>query len=283
MFQNDVRKGLMAASMLAFATPMMAQTTQPTTQPATTRPATQPATRAATQPTRHPFAASIEKTHGMEAWESKDFLRGDMVVDFGGKTIIDGSFTMTPSMGEVVIEQNAGPTVTYIDGKSWVTPNADAFPRARFHVLTWPYFLAAPFKLQDPGTKLEPMEDMPYNGVDYETAKLSFGAGVGDAPEDWYILYKHPEYDRLDAMAYIVTYSKPQEEAEKKPHAIVYEDYQVVDGVPLPMTWKFYNWSEEQSIYGDPIGEVTLSSLSFLPARKAEIEPPEDGEKVGAP
>ena len=33
-------------------------------------------------------------------------------------------------------------------------------------------------------------------------------AVTGDAPRDWYILYRDPQSDRLRAMAYIVTYGK---------------------------------------------------------------------------
>ena len=46
--------------------------------------------------------------------------------------------------------------------------------------------------------------------------KISFDAGVGDAPDDWYIAFTDDQ-GRMDALGYIVTYSKSQEEAEARP------------------------------------------------------------------
>ncbi|MGB5927551.1 MAG: hypothetical protein WBH03_05225, partial [Cyclobacteriaceae bacterium] len=87
--------------------------------------------------------------------------------------------------------------------------------------------------------------------------------GTGDSPDDWYIIYKEPDTDKLKAMSYIVTYGNTVEKASEAPHVIVYDDYQEVDGTMLARSWKFYNWSEEKGIQGDSIGYVTVSNLSF--------------------
>ena len=87
---------------------------------------------------------------------------------------------------------------------------------------------------------------------------------MGDAPDDWYLLYRDPGDATLRAMAYIVTYGKSKEEAGKEPHAIRYDSYVDVDGVKLSDKWSFWNWSEEEGIHGDKIGEAILSNFAFV-------------------
>ena len=86
-----------------------------------------------------------------------------------------------------------------------------------------------PFKLDDAGTTLRPMDEAALDARDdaaMRRAKLTFGTGVGDSPDDWYILYLNDD-DTLAAAAYTVTYGKTVAEAEADPHAIVYNN--VVD------------------------------------------------------
>ncbi|MEM6456434.1 MAG: hypothetical protein AAF772_15190 [Acidobacteriota bacterium] len=211
------------------------------------------------------FATTIEDAHGAERYHRHAALEADLTVNFGGSTIIDGSMLMRTDTSGVRIVQKAGPVAVFDGQRAWVTPDATAFPRARFHLLTWPYFLAAPAKLQDPGTQLEPTGKHTLHDVAHPTAKLTFSAGIGDSPDDWYVLYRNPENDQLRAMAYIVTYGKSTSETAKAvPHVIVYDDYQTVDGVTLSTRWTFYDWNEKDGAVGDPIGDVTLANLRFV-------------------
>ena len=90
---------------------------------------------------------------------------------------------------------------------AWITPGPEAFASpARFWALTPYYFVGMPFVLADPGAQFESLPDATLDGQTYELVKVTYAAGTGDAPDDYYILYLHPGSHRLDALRYVVTY-----------------------------------------------------------------------------
>ena len=285
-----MRRVTLAAALLAAAsTTAFAQTTRPSTAPATraaTSASTQPATKgAASRPVTNATALAhrTENTHGGEAWESKDVLTADLYVEFGGNVRIDGPMAMRIDTSGIWMEPKDGVKAVWTGDAAWVSPDVDDFERARFHLLTWPYFLAAPFKIDDPGTNVDVLGTKPLQGESKLTAKLTFDSGVGDAPDDWYVLYMDQASGRLDAMSYIVTYTKSAEEAEESPHAIVYGGYETVDGVALSTEWTFYKWSEEEGVYGDPIGNARLTNVGFRAEQPGEFAQPAGAEEDKLP
>jgi hypothetical protein len=212
------------------------------------------------------FADAIEQAHNADAWYAHEAFRTSLDVDFGGSQVFSGDVLFTPAVGHVRMERRDGMTAVFDGERAWIAPPDAEFPRARFHLLTWPYFVAAPFKLSDPGTQLTPLPDQPLWDEPMERAKLTFAPGTGDSPDDWYVLYRDPQTDRLRAMAYIVTYNRPATEAEQSPHAAVFEQYAEVDGALVPTHMRFYHWSEEQGVHGEPIGEVKLTDPQFVAA-----------------
>ena len=238
----------------------------------------------AAEPTfQQAFAARAEEAFGAGAWKAKDAVEMAITVHFGGNKIVDGKLLFTPDTGKSRLDLADG-TVAVFDGeKAWVSPEDSAFAGARFHLLTWPYFLAAPAKLQDPGAHLEDLGATSLGEVAYDSARLTFDAGVGDAPDDWYILYSEPATGRLAAMAYIVTFGNTKEKAEEDPHAITYEDLQTVAGIQVPMHWQFWAWNEEQGIHGDPIGEVRLREVGFPTPAPDTFAKPEGAREDALP
>lgn len=208
------------------------------------------------------FVAPIEKAHRATDWYAKEGVKARLELVFGGAPRFAGTLLMRPHAGETRLTLDDGTTIGF-DGKDgWMTPKDSAFGKPRFHALTWAYFLAAPYKLSDRGTKIEPLGRKELQGKEYETARLTFAAGTGDAPDDWYLLYRDPESGRLAAMAYIVTYGGGNAK-EAEPHALTYENYEDVEGIPVPMLWKLWEWSEESGL-GKPLGEVKVSGLEFV-------------------
>jgi len=208
----------------------------------------------------------------------------DLLVDFPGKTRLEGTLISAPDGARTRIETTDGVVIVSTGDAVHVSPADAANPRMRFHALTWSYFLAAPFKLEDPGSQLEVTGQATHDGRLHELARLTFGAGVGDAPDDWYILYRDVETGMLTAMAYIVTFGRdPAEVTEADAHAIVYRDFQTVDGVAIPMHWDFYEWSRDRGPYGDPIGTVDLENFRFTDAGVELFTAPADSVPVEVP
>lgn len=221
------------------------------------------------------FAAPIEAAQGRDAWYAAKALQARLSLSFGGRPALAGRILFRTGLGASRLDLEDG-TVAVFDGRSaWVSPATSAFKQARFHLLTWPYFLALPMKLRDPGTHLQALGERRLRGRSYAAARLTFDAGTGDTPEDWYVLYRDASSGRLAAAAYVVTYGKDAAAAAKEPHAITYDDHVVIDGVQIATTWTFWHWSEARGIEGKPIGSGKLSDLSFVqPGPEAFIRPP---------
>ena len=231
------------------------------------------------------FADSIGTAHGIEAYRSQQALQADITVTFGGKTMLKGVMIFDTPVGKSRIEAEDG-TVMVLDGKdAWVTPTDAPVPpgMSRFHLLTWPYFVAAPFKLADPGTQIADAGNKPLDAHRILPAgKLTFGADVGDTPDDWYMVYRDRDTGSLAAMAYIVTYGKKTHDAEKEPHIVIYDEYEEVEGVTLPTRLSFWNWEPGTGVIGEQIGEVKLSNYRFVEPDGSTFAKPE-GARLDAP
>jgi hypothetical protein len=229
------------------------------------------------------FIRVIEKAHGASRWARRAAFEAYLEVDFGGKDVIDGWLLMDTAAHRSRLKLRDG-TVAVFDGQAaWVTPASVDIPRARFHLLTWPYFIAVPFKLRDEGAILQVMEAQPLGDRPFPAARLTFAPGTGDSPDDWYVIYRDPATGWVRALAYIVTYDQTVEEAQKTPHAVVYDDYVQIEGAIIPRRWTFYNWSPLRGVEGDPIGQVRLSGLRFVRPEPDAFSAPEDARPVAGP
>ncbi len=221
------------------------------------------------------FAQGIESAHNKADWNNKRAVSFDISLSFGGQERLNGKVTSLTNSSKVRIDKKNGTQLIY-DGKEvYLCPsNADA-KGARFDMFTWQYFFSIPFKLTDPGTKWESMESVQLNGNPYDVGKLSFENNIGDAPDDWYVVYQERQSGLLHAAAYIVTFGTEQEKAEQNPHAIVYSDYKVIEGIPVATKWSFHNWGKTTG-FGDKIGEATISNVVFFEAEDSLFKEPKN-------
>jgi hypothetical protein len=221
------------------------------------------------------FIANIERAHGAAAFKPKQAIRADLNITFGGEPIVVGTLIYEMSTGRSRIELESGETLVFDGELAWVAPADSAFDMARFHLRTWPYFLTAPFKLDDPGTRLEMVGLQTLNLKMCEAAHLSFEADVGDSPEDWYYICADPRTYQLAGLVYIVTYHKSVVDANHDPRAIVYSGYTTVDGVKLSTVWNFYRWDADRGTYGPPEGRGRINNIEFIvPEDGAFAQPP---------
>jgi len=227
------------------------------------------------------FAQGVEKTHNKEAFLENNNISFDIALNFNGQERLNGTYTMRTNSSKIKFESKDGKTLIYNGENVSLSPKDATMKMARFDIFTWPYFMAMPFKLTDPGTQWGAVQQVTENGKEFSKAKLSFKNDVGDTSNDWYEVYVDNDTNLLNYASYIVTFGKGVEKAEEKPHAILYENYQVVDGIAISDTWKFYNWSEEKGLYGEPIGDATLSNIQFL--ESADYTVSKDAKNVEAP
>ncbi len=209
------------------------------------------------------FTNKIETKHRKSDFMSQKFISYDISVSFGGNEVLKGNFTQNTGGGKIKLTKVDGSVVIF-DGKEVYGKGIPekAKGSARFHIFTWPYFLGLPYKLNDGGTVWSEFSDQKWGTGNLATGKLSFESGTGDAPDDWYIVYKNEDH-LLEGAAYIVSYGKGKEAAEKEPHAIKYNDYEMIEGIPFSKNWTFHMWSLTEG-YTKEIGLVKVSNIQFL-------------------
>ncbi|MEQ8909238.1 MAG: DUF6503 family protein [Vicingaceae bacterium] len=225
--------------------------------------------------------SEVESAHLTEKYSSQEVIQFDMHLIFRGKTRFKGKISMTPNGGLVRMEDSIK-TMIWDGQMAYISPDTSSYAKARFDLLTWSYFFAAPYKLNDPGTQKEFLGNKNLNGEKYPAFKLSFEGGVGDSPDDWYIVYQDSKTDLLAAMAYIVTYSKSQEKAEQDPHAITYEAYTEVEGIPFATQWNFWTWNEAGELH-KLLGEAQISNIQFTKKAEGLFQPPAQSRQVEKP
>lgn len=207
------------------------------------------------------FTKGIEVTHKKKAFMSNKIVSYDLVVQFGDKEYLAARFTQTVSGSKIKMERTNGEVVIY-DGTEVYTNKTDAnLPKDRFDIFTWPYFVTIPYKLNDEGTIWSDFQDKPFYDRTAHTGKLSFEANVGDAPDDWYVVYKD-DSNYLVGAAYIVSFGKGKEAAEKEPHAVKYTNFSEVNGIPFAKDWTYHMWTNETG-FGEQIGKANLTNITF--------------------
>lgn len=227
------------------------------------------------------FTSTLEDAHRKEAFLSRKILMYDIDIQFGGKPYFKGKVIQTSGGHKIKIEKVNGETILF-DGKEVLASGiaAEKLGRARFDIFTWSYFLGLPYKLNDQGTRWSDFMKNIWGDRQLDTAKLTFEVGIGDTYDDWYVVYQNPTTKMLEGAAYIVSFGKGKEAAEKEPHAIKYNNFINVNGIPISTRWTFHMWSQEKG-YGTQIGEVNLNNVLFVD--KADFSMPKKVANVKLP
>lgn len=211
----------------------------------------------------NPFTASIEQAHNKEAFNNAQAISYDFSVSFGGNNRLTATITQLTDFSKIRIDKKTWTSIIYDGNEVFVNSRNDDYKGARFDIFTWPYFISLPYKLNDNGTQWSNEKKNKWGDAQFDSAKLSFDSGIGDTPDDWYVVYKNPETNVLEGAAYIVSFGKDLEKAESDPHAIKYSNFVEVNGVPFATKWTFHNWNEKDG-YTDQIGEATIENIEFI-------------------
>ena len=193
---------------------------------------------------------------GLNTWQSYGSLEYDVIKgDNEGHHIIDLKTRRTLQSGENY--------VLGFDGKNtWVSPDLDAFPgNPDFYVGLDFYFFGIPFVLADPGTNRELLGDVTFNGTTYEAVKISYNAGVGASPDDYYIAHFDKETHLLTYLLYTVTFNS--QEPNENYYARAYEEWQEVGGLLLPKKMAAYSWDKETRMLGEMRREAVFNNVTL--------------------
>jgi hypothetical protein len=159
-------------------------------------------------------------------------------------------------------------TVGSSGGEVWIKPGLDALGGIppRFYFGTPFYFFGMPFVFADRGAKQESLGKKSFRGQEYEVVRITFAKGTGDTSEDYYVAYIDPASAQLNLVYYVVTYPamrKGRAVADLQPHAIVFEEWQTVDGLLVPKIAPFYKWNGSD-VEGEALGRLEFSNVHFM-------------------
>lgn len=225
------------------------------------------------------YVTAIEQAHGVKAWDAHQALEADIEITAGGKTAFNGRLLMTTDANQAKLTSWDGPVMIWDGKQMWVSPADAKVEQATFQLRSWPYFIAAPFKLADKGTHLQPLGEKPIRDRKFDTAKLTFDPGAAEGPGDWYIVYRQLHTNLLRSLAYATTYGKTADPANQRPHAVIYNRFLLIDGVTLSTEWLIFNWNETTGITGTPVMQVALSNVRWVKLAEDTFKVP-DGARL---
>lgn len=131
---------------------------------------------------------------------------------------------------------------------------------AKFYYNLMFYFYAMPFILADDGIIYENVAALEFEGKSYPGIKISYESGVGESPEDEYILYYNSETNNMAWLGYTVTYFS--KEKSKEFHFIKYSNWQTVKGLVLPETLTWYKY--ENNLPTEKRNDLQFTNIKIL-------------------
>ncbi len=140
------------------------------------------------------------------------------------------------------------------------------------------YFYAMPFILADDGINYEDIAPLEFEGKTYPGIKISYEAGVGESPDDEYILYYDSETNKMAWLGYTVTYFSKKK--AKEFHFIKYSNWKTVEGLVLPDTLTWYNYENNMPTTKRNDLAFTTVVISKEKLNEAIFKMPEDAEVI---
>lgn len=215
----------------------------------------------------HPsFVTDMEFAHEKDEVYKNDMICFNLDMTFGKSNSLMKIFT-TPNSSAIRVDKQNGTSTILMNGKTYTNADKSKWQNEKFGIYTYQYFFMAPYKFSDQGTKWEKLAPMEINGELTNRSKLTFEDGTGDSPNDWYMVHSDTESNLVNHIGYIVTGGGTSiEEAEKSAHAITYENFIQVDGIPMSTKWIFSDYNKESGL-GKQIGEGIIRNIDFMDLR----------------
>ncbi len=176
--------------------------------------------------------ASAWDAHGsVNAWKKFGKLEYDIEFKLGNHGGIE-HHTIDLNSRKVMID-GQDYSIGFDGSEVWAMPAVDSIDISpRFYHNLFFYFFTIPMVLSDPGINYETLEPLVTDSAEFKRVRISYNAGVGDSPEDYYICHFNAESNQMDWLLYTVTYFRG--EAHENFNGLIYEDFRDVNGIKLP-------------------------------------------------
>lgn len=201
------------------------------------------------------FKTVLDAHGGLDRWNEMNTLKFS-----GTRRGSTTDYTIDLKSRKEIIELKGKYKLGNDGDKVWVSPVRDSFPgrSPRFMKNLVFYFVGLPFVLADEGVDLSDQGIQKIDDKEYQVIKAAFGEGVGDAPEDVYVLYVNPKTSIIDFITYSVTYF--DQKKSTKYNALKY-NWKNVNGLLFPESYVGYKW--EDGKLGEKRYESPFANSSF--------------------
>jgi hypothetical protein len=229
--------------------------------------------------------SAMEAQGGLETWYSNGYL--SFRFDYQP---LDGSIRRN-SYQTIDTWNNKARHTSYVDStaifgwdgkEAWVkAKDSTAFEYdTRFWALTPLYLAGHPFVLDGEGVNLELLPQKEYKGKLQDVVKVTFGKNVGDAPDDFYILYFDTDSHIISAIRYIVSYPQYFPKGGHAPEKIMeIVGQKETNGILLPTGLKTH-WLDKNEEMGEYITKIEISAVAFIPEVHENYFSKPDGAKL---
>lgn len=209
--------------------------------------------------------------HGLAAWRDATTIEFDLDIRLGplhGKYHFvreaDGRVSCRALDGDAdLVMSHDGQTVRVSPAEA-----LEDFPAPpRFHLLTWPFLLAAPFELSRADAAVVRPNREWIARREYQVVELRFDTPPVDTLGPRFVAYLDPRTGRLEMLRYRITHADMG--ATDREHAIGYVDFETHAALTTARGWRFYLWgaargpAEESSGPVEELGGAVVSNVQL--------------------
>jgi len=211
---------------------------------------------------------------GLDRWKQMQTLKFTMPKENGDE------ITITDLKKRKSLIEMPGHTLGYNGENVWLDNKGDSKYQGKpgFYYNLMFYFYAMPFVLADDGIIYTDVEHLNFEGKTYPGIKISYESGVGESPEDEYIVYYDSDTNQMVWLGYTVTYFT--KEKSKEFHFIKYSNWQEVNGLILPETLTWYGYENNKPTEKQRDVKFSNVVLSEEKLDSGTFEKPESAEFI---
>ncbi|MFL0353777.1 DUF6503 family protein [Xanthomarina sp. GH4-25] len=212
---------------------------------------------------------------GIDAWKSMSSLEFTMEKPDGKEV------TKTNLNSREALIESPKANIGFDGNQAWFLNKTDGDykgydPKYYYNLMF--YFYAMPFVLSDDGINYADAEPLVFEGVTYPGIQITYNAGVGETPEDRYVLYYNPTTYQMEWLGYTVSFVPGID--KKELHFRKYSDWQEINGLLLPKTIIGYGFKDDKPTEAKNSTDFIDVQVSTKTIDLGVFEKPETGEFV---
>ncbi len=220
--------------------------------------------------------ASIDAHGGIDAWRKSGALKFRWIYNMSdlGKVVDTVQIVDPVSMDAIHTVPGTDQSFGHRAGQYWASPSASNFaPPARFWTLTPFYFIGIPFVFDDDNANFEILSaTKTFQGQEYIQVKVSYEQGVGDSPDDYYVLLIDPNTELTRGAYYTVTSPLVNKTGEIVEKFITLDDLSDVNGLKLAGSHSTYTMQD--GVIQEKLRSTEIRDTQFLARGEVDFSIP---------